>query len=251
MSSTNFEGTSLVGALLDGVDLAHAKTKKAARGRDFHEFRHSLAEILSGHATWTQSGGQSGQRADLTGVDLAGLDLRGVDLGAAVLRGAVLRRTNLAGALLAMADLTLVDAREANLSGADLRGAKLERATLSKAMLMEACAKPLVIGGDHKCPTDFTYARLDHACLLRADLSLALLVGADLTDADMRRADLTDASLCGAVLAGVDLRTAVLTGADLSEATGLTMPLWALSEQSGIQAGGSPFGGPDKGGGSK
>ena len=195
MSGTNFEGTSLVGVLFDEVDLAHGRIRNSTGTRNFHGLGRGLAQILSGHATWTRSGGQSGQRADLTGVDLSGHDLRGVDLGAAVLHGAVLRRTNLAGALLAMADLSLVDAREANLTNADLRGAKLERATLSSAKLMEACAKPLLIAGEHKCPTDCTSARLDHACLLRADLSMALLVGADLTEADIRRTDLRGASL--------------------------------------------------------
>src|SRR5579863_4378236 len=176
LSNTNFEGTSLIGALLDEVDLGHARTRQLAPPRSFQGLGVGLAQILSAHAAWTQSGGQNGQRADLAEVDLSGMDLRGVDLGAAVLRGAMLRRTNLAGALLAMADLSLVDAREANLTGADLRGAKLERATLSNARLMDACAKPLLIGGEHRCPTDLTSARLDHACLLRMDLSRALLV---------------------------------------------------------------------------
>jgi uncharacterized protein YjbI with pentapeptide repeats len=73
----------------------------------------SLAQILSGHAASTQSGGRTGQRADLGGVDLSGADLRNVDLGAAIMQGAILRGANLSGALLAMADLSLVDAREA------------------------------------------------------------------------------------------------------------------------------------------
>ena len=107
-----------------------------------------------------------------------------------------------------MADLSLVDAREANLANADLRGAKLERATLSNAMLMDACARPLLIAGEHNAPPIARpLGSITRACL-RADLSWRLLVGADLTDADVRRADLRGASLRGAVLTGVDLRTA-------------------------------------------
>ena len=35
--------------------------------RNLRDLGRSLAQILSGHATWTQSGGHTGQRADLTG----------------------------------------------------------------------------------------------------------------------------------------------------------------------------------------
>jgi uncharacterized protein YjbI with pentapeptide repeats len=140
-----------------------------------------------------------------------------------------------------MADLSLVDAREANLMNADLRGAKLERATLSRATLMETCAKPLLIAGGHRCPTDCTSARLDHACLLRADFSMSLLVGADLTNADVRRTNLSGALLNGAILSGVVLDTAVLDGADVAGATGIEAPLMALTERCGFQIGGGPF----------
>lgn len=122
-----------------------------------------------------------------------------------------------------------------------MRGAKLERATLSGAILMDACAKPLLIAGDHRCRTDFMSARLDHANLLRANLTMALLEGADLTNADVRRADLSGASLCRATLTGVELHTAALEGADLTNAIGITMPLLALSARTGVRLAGSPF----------
>ena len=114
-------------------------------------------------------------------------------------------------------------------------------ATLSSAMLMDMCAKPLLVGGENRCPTDFTSARLDHACLLRADLSMAVLDGADLTNADLRRTDLSGASLYGAILSGADLRVAVLDRADLTGATGINVPLSALTEHWGVHIGGSPF----------
>ena len=157
---TKLDGANLIGALLGDVDLAHADVRATMGIRNVSDLGGSLAQILSAHATWSQSGGRTGERADLNSIDLSGLDLRGADLGAAVLRG-----TNLAGALLAMTDLSLVDARGANLASSDLRGAKLERATLSNAILLtDACARPLVISGDHKCATDCSFARLDHAC---------------------------------------------------------------------------------------
>jgi uncharacterized protein YjbI with pentapeptide repeats len=100
----------------------------------------------------------------------------------------------------------------------------------------------LVISGDHKCATDCTSARLDHACLLRADLSMTMLAGADLTNADVRNADLTGASLCRANLSGLDLRTAILDGTDLTEVTGINVSLLAVTNRSGLTIEGDPFG---------
>src|SRR5881296_1905264 len=84
-----------------------------------------LAEILDQHKIWVESGGESGAKADLSGVNLAKADLTGVNL-----QGAHLHRTNLVGADLSMANLrgaSLVraDMRNANLLGTELRGANL------------------------------------------------------------------------------------------------------------------------------
>ena len=84
-----------------------------------------LAEILDQHKLWVESGGESGAKADLSGVNLSKADLTGVNL-----QGAHLHRTNLVGADLSMANLrgaSLVraDMRNANLLGTELRGANL------------------------------------------------------------------------------------------------------------------------------
>ena len=84
-----------------------------------------LAEILDQHKIWVESGGESGEKADLSGVNLSKADLTGVNL-----QGAHLHRTNLVGADLSMANLrgaSLVraDMRNANLLGTELRGANL------------------------------------------------------------------------------------------------------------------------------
>jgi uncharacterized protein YjbI with pentapeptide repeats len=102
---------------------------------------------------------------------------------------------------------------------------------------MEICARPLLIAGEHRCPTDLTSARLDHACLSRAVLPHALLVEADLSHADVRRADMRGASLCGSNLTGVDVRQALLDDADLTGATGIATPPMAL----GARLSGRPF----------
>jgi uncharacterized protein YjbI with pentapeptide repeats len=84
-----------------------------------------LAEILDQHKIWVESGGETGAKADLSGVNLSKADLTGVNL-----QGAHLHRTNLVGADLSMANLrgaSLVraDMRNANLLGTELRGANL------------------------------------------------------------------------------------------------------------------------------
>jgi uncharacterized protein YjbI with pentapeptide repeats len=89
-----------------------------------------LAEILDQHRQWVESGGETGSKADLSGVNLAKADLTGVNL-----QGAVMQRVNLVGADLSMANLrgaSLVqaDMRDTNLLGSELRGANLMGANL-------------------------------------------------------------------------------------------------------------------------
>ena len=89
-----------------------------------------LAVILDEHKLWVESGGDSGAKADLSGVNLEGADLTGVNL-----QGAQLTKANLAGADLSMANLrgaNLVhaDLRNTTLLGTELRGANLMGATL-------------------------------------------------------------------------------------------------------------------------
>jgi uncharacterized protein YjbI with pentapeptide repeats len=89
-----------------------------------------LAEVLDQHRLWVESGGESGTKADLSGVNLSKADLTGVNL-----QGAQLHRTNLTGADLSMANLrgaSLVqaDLRDTNLLGTELRGANLMGANL-------------------------------------------------------------------------------------------------------------------------
>ena len=89
-----------------------------------------LAAVLDQHRLWVESGGEEGNKADLSGVDLENADLTGANL-----QGAILQRANLRGADLSMANLrhaTLVQADlcNANLLGTEFRGANLMGATL-------------------------------------------------------------------------------------------------------------------------
>lgn len=97
--------------------------------------RRALLSVLDGHRHWLESGGKTGEVADLRGYELTGADLRGV-----VLRRAMLSGVDLSDACLAGADLretTLVGARLRGIEGAglDLRGAQLRDADLTDADL--------------------------------------------------------------------------------------------------------------------
>ena len=89
-----------------------------------------LAEILDQHKIWVESGGESGSRADLSGVNLAQADLTGINLQSAVLNKANLRAADLSLANLRGASLVQADLRDTNLLGTELRGANLMGATL-------------------------------------------------------------------------------------------------------------------------
>jgi len=84
-----------------------------------------LAEILDQHKQWVESGGESGARADLTGVNLAKADLTGVNLQAAVLHRVILTGADLSMANLRGASLVRANLQNTNLLGTELRGANL------------------------------------------------------------------------------------------------------------------------------
>jgi len=87
-----------------------------------------LAEILDQHKQWVESGGETGVKADLSGISLAKADLTGVNL-----QGAHLHRTNLAGSDLSMANLRGASLVRANLQNANLLGTELRGANLMGA----------------------------------------------------------------------------------------------------------------------
>jgi len=89
-----------------------------------------LAEILDQHKIWVESAGESGSKADLSGVNLAQADLTGINLQSAILNKANLRGADLSLANLRGASLVQADMRDTNLLGTELRGANLMGATL-------------------------------------------------------------------------------------------------------------------------
>jgi len=89
-----------------------------------------FAEVLDQHKLWVESGGESGKRADLSGVNLANADLTGVNLQGAVLDKAKLQGADLSMANLRGASLVRADLRETTLLGTELHGANLMGATV-------------------------------------------------------------------------------------------------------------------------
>ncbi|HTT33804.1 MAG TPA: pentapeptide repeat-containing protein [Methylomirabilota bacterium] len=92
-----------------------------------------LAEVLDQHKQWVESGGETGVKADLSGISLPKADLTGVNL-----QGAHLHRVNLEGADLSMANLRGASLVRANLSNSNLLGTELRGANLMGANLYGA-----------------------------------------------------------------------------------------------------------------
>jgi uncharacterized protein YjbI with pentapeptide repeats len=118
-------------------EIALGTSAKADRGKSAEAFieRESvgislldLAEILDQHKQWVESGGETGVKADLSGVNLAKADLTGVNL-----QGAILHRVNLSGADLSMANLRGAGLVRANLQNTNLLGTELRGANLMGA----------------------------------------------------------------------------------------------------------------------
>ena len=82
--------------------------------------KQELDKIIDNHKLWLSSGGEKGERADLSSADLRSADLSSADLRYANLRSADLSSANLSSANLSSADLSSADLRYANLRSADL-----------------------------------------------------------------------------------------------------------------------------------
>jgi uncharacterized protein YjbI with pentapeptide repeats len=99
--------------------------------RGFDRFnRKDLPEILENHSLWSDSAGETGTRADLSGKNLAGADL--VD---ARLPNALMHKIILKGADLTLADLRGATLVQANLAEATLLGTQLQQASLQASDL--------------------------------------------------------------------------------------------------------------------
>ena len=88
--------------------------------------KEELDKIIDNHKKWLQSGGEEGERADLSSANLRYADLSYADLRYANLRYANLRSADLSYADLSSADLSYANLRSADLSYANLRYADLD-----------------------------------------------------------------------------------------------------------------------------
>jgi len=141
LQDANFAYASITGLSLKGADLRGADFSMADMPSELGE------QIISGggkvpkaakpaavymalesHASWVQSDGRAGQRADLSNWNLVGLNLDGAELSGANLVGANMARCSLRGAKLICADLRGANLSAADIHGADFRGAMLDQA---------------------------------------------------------------------------------------------------------------------------
>ena len=88
--------------------------------------KEELNKIIDNHKKWLQSGGEEGERADLSSANLRYADLSYADLSSANLRYADLSYADLSYADLSSADLSYANLRSADLSYANLRYADLD-----------------------------------------------------------------------------------------------------------------------------
>ena len=97
--------------------------------------KQELDKILENHKLWLSSGGEKGERADLSDADLSSANLHSANLSYADLRSAKLRHADLYSADLSYAKLRSADLSYANLSYANLNYADLRSADLYSADL--------------------------------------------------------------------------------------------------------------------
>jgi len=107
--------------------------------------RRDLREVLENHASWVDSAGETGVRAELSGKNLEGADL--VD---ARLKDALLHKANLKGADLTLADLRRATLVQANLVEANLLGTQFQEANLQASDMHGATGllSPQLAGAD-------------------------------------------------------------------------------------------------------
>lgn len=150
-----------------------------------------LATILREHATWVDSGGASGARANLSSAQLQNEQLP-------------------------LALLERVHAPNSIWTDADLRRSKFTQATLTNANFTGIDAGWSIFAGAGLLMSKFVGAALSNADFTGANLQYASLKDATLVDASFRGANLSDVSLKGANCNGVDFKDAILarTGID-------------------------------------
>ncbi len=121
LRGADFSMADLPTSLAETVINGGGKVPKAATPADVY-----LA--VENHASWLQSDGKVGKRADLRGMNMVGLNLDGADLSGANLSQANLARASLRGARLICTDLRGANLNQADLKDADFRGALLDQA---------------------------------------------------------------------------------------------------------------------------
>jgi DNA-binding NtrC family response regulator len=217
LSRARLQGANLRGAILHGANLGGADLQDAQISLGVSELPLDLQRVLRQHATWVDSFGAEGKRAELQGLDLSNHNLAGIYLSGADLRDCKFKGTNLSGCLMILADLNGADLSGDDLRNAELMGANLADANLRSARLTSAKLDPIEIKSGDRATGQARHASLALARLERASLTDASLKFANLSDANLHSATLDRTNMRGADLSGAVLDHAVLRQADLSE----------------------------------
>jgi hypothetical protein len=115
-------------------DADHASRRETSRSTLLRTVSpEELAQILSAHFLYLETGRKRGKRGNLSATDLAGHDFSGGNLRRIKLDHALLRSAMLARANLQRANLIGADLEGAYLTGANLEGARLSGANLQGA----------------------------------------------------------------------------------------------------------------------
>jgi len=125
--------------------------------------KRELEKVLEKHKLWIKSGGEQGERANLSEEVLYREDLKGIDFRFADLTGVNLEEADLKNANLMGVDLSDSDLAGGNFSGADLSGANLGGADLSGANLTGANLEGANLSGVNLKDADLKGASLDYA----------------------------------------------------------------------------------------
>lgn len=214
MKGAIIRGMSMMQTEHAGLDLSGTMQDNQL-GKRLESLGRSLAELLTDHKAWVNSGGQNGQQLDLSGYDLRDVvDLKSHPLTAIRALNASFIAQDLRRADLQSGVFDHSDFRDCQFGSADLRGSSFKNANFARADFSAAKLAALSFKIRDKPErlqrTDFSGANLRYAILGQADLRHAILMGADLTGAILTGCDLSHADLSGAILSGAVLKNAKL-----------------------------------------
>jgi uncharacterized protein YjbI with pentapeptide repeats len=100
--------------------------------------KEKLLEIIREHDLWLNTEGESGTKADFSGITLEGVELNGINIPQADLSSSNLEQAKLKNANLSYTNMVSTNLKSTELEAANLKGANLSNADLKEANLLNA-----------------------------------------------------------------------------------------------------------------